>query len=78
MVKGLNIDAVAIKTMDNPPDLQAVIPNEIVIISTKKRNIYVYFLLISCITALLLKYGVYCGFIKGFVQGGMSYILLII
>lgn len=42
MVKGLNNDAMAIKVVDNPPDLQAVIPNEIIIISAKKKkNIYV-------------------------------------
>lgn len=38
MVKGLNNDAVAIKMVDNPPDLQAVIPNEIIISSSKKKK----------------------------------------
>lgn len=33
MVKGLNNDAAAIKMADNPADLQAVILNEIIIIS---------------------------------------------
>ena len=54
---------------DNPPDLQAVIPNEIMIISTlkkKKKTIYVCFLSITYINTMLLKYGTYCGFIQSF------------
>jgi len=38
LVKGLNCDAVAIKMVDNPPDLQAVIPNEIIIIFPLKEK----------------------------------------
>lgn len=38
MVKGLNNDAVAIKMVDNPADLQAVIPNEIIIIIPAKKK----------------------------------------
>ena len=38
MVKVLNNNAVAIKMVDNPPDLQTVIPNEIIIISTKRKK----------------------------------------
>lgn len=39
MVKGQNNNAVAIKMVDNPPDLQAVISNEIIIISTKNEHL---------------------------------------
>lgn len=39
MVKGQNNNAVAIKMVDNPPDLQAVIFNEIIIISTKNEHL---------------------------------------
>ena len=56
MVKGLNNDAVAIKMVDNPPDLQAVIPNEIIIISSKKKKNY--FLSITYSTVVVLKYTV--------------------
>lgn len=67
-VKGLNSNTMTIKMLDNPPDLQAVIPNEIIIISDRKRNIYVCFLSVTCITVMLLEYGARYRFIKGSVQ----------
>lgn len=53
----------AIKMADNPANLQAVIPNEIIIISPKRRT-SISFQKKTYITATLLKYGLYNGFIK--------------
>lgn len=58
MVKGLNNDAAAIKMADNPADLQAVILNEIIIISA------LFSLLTTYIIVMLLKCGLCSGFIK--------------
>lgn len=54
----------AIKMADNPANLQAVIPNEIIIICPKRRTSISFQKKKTYITATLLKYGLYNGFIK--------------
>lgn len=49
---------------DNPANLQAVIPNEIIIICPKRRTSISFQKKKTYITATLLKYGLYNGFIK--------------
>lgn len=75
-VKRRNNDAMAIKMVDNPANLQAVIPNEIIIISTIKRTNISFSK--SNIPVTLLKYSLYNGFIKALmpkITGDISLII---